>query len=529
MRRRTRTAAVLAALTAGALALGGCSGSAGDEERIWVGVVGGDPMNFGLNAQLAVGSAPRLFSAQILDPLIYMSDDFELSPALAEDWEVSDDGLTLTLHLRSGVEWHDGEPFTAEDVEFNFEEIVPLQAYGSELAERISDVEVVDDDTVEVHLSRPYGPLLENVSQQYMLPKHVYEGTDYVTNPANNAPIGTGPMMYDSYVEGSEVSLIKNPDFWGGDVQVDRAVFTVIPDISARAEALFAGEVDEAVLHPSQQGRVADTEQTKLLKHGMFPESIVMIQNTEREPLTDPAVRKALFAAIDRAAIADTALAGVGVPAKGFIPESLDWAVNKDVDFDRDFVYDVDAINAELDAAGYPRGADGTRFSLSVLYINALHEVVSTVEMVASMLADVGVDVTLDGVGGAAYVDRVYTQGDYDLAFVRTPVGADPSLGIVNWYACNEERQSGRNPTGMCDAEIDAAASAALDTSDRDERGEALRELQSRAAELMFYAPIAWYDGAFPTANTTRWERDDEPQIHAERRPWLTMRPADGG
>src|SRR5690606_4044497 len=80
MRRRTRTATVLAALTAGALALGGCSGSAGDEERIWVGVVGGDPMNFGLNAQLAVGSAPRLFSAQILDPLIYMSDDFELSP-----------------------------------------------------------------------------------------------------------------------------------------------------------------------------------------------------------------------------------------------------------------------------------------------------------------------------------------------------------------------------------------------------------------------------------------------------------------
>src|SRR5690606_35270271 len=129
------------------------------------------------------------------------------------------------------------------------------------------------------------------------------------------------------------------------------------------------------------------------------------------------------------------------------------------------------------------------------------------------------VDVTLDGVGGAAYVDRVYTQGDYDLAFVRTPVGADPSLGIVNWYACNEERQSGRNPTGMCDPEIDAAASAALDTSDREQRGEALRDLQSRAAELMFYAPIAWYDGAFPTANTTRWERDDEPQIHAERRP----------
>lgn len=524
---RTRTAGALAALVAGAIALSGCAASTAPEQPTWVGVVGGDPMNFGLNSQLAVGSAPRLFSAQILDPLIYMSDDFTFSPALAEEWELSDDGLELTLHLRSDVHWHDGEPFTAEDVKFNFDEIVPLQAYGSELAERIAAVEIVDEATVVVRLSSPYGPLLENLSTQYMLPRHVYEGTDYVTNPANNRPVGTGPMMFDDYIEGSQVILAANPDFWGGDVQVERAVYTVIPDISARSEALFAGEVDEAVLHPSQQARVAETEETALLTRGSFPESIVMIQNTENEILADPEVRKAVFAAVDRTAIVETALSGVGEPARGFMPDSLEWALNEDVDFDRDFPRDVDAINAALDASGYPRGADGTRFTLEVLYINALHEVVSSVEMAASMLADIGVDVKLTGVGGAAYVQRVYTQGDYDLAFVRTPVGPDPSLGIVNWYACNEERQSGRNPTGMCDPEIDAAASAALDTSDREQRAEALRAVQARAAELMFYAPIAWYNGAFPTANTGRWDRADEPAIQADRRPWLTMQPAD--
>lgn len=524
--RTTRAAAVLAALTVGALALGGCSGSADDAESQppWVGVVGGDPMNFGLNSQLAVGSAPRLFSAQILDPLIYMSDDFKFSPALAKSWELSDDGLTLTLHLRSGVSWHDGKPFTAEDVKFNFDEIIPLQAYGSELAARISSVDIADENTVVVHLKKPYGPLLENLSTQYMLPKHVYEGTDYVTNPANNHPIGTGPMMFDSYVEGSQVMLAKNPEFWGGDVAVDHAVYTVIPDISARSEALFAGEVDEAVLHPSQQKRVSQADDTKLLTTGSFPESIVAIQNTEHKYLSDAAVRKAVFGAIDRQAIVETALAGVGEPAKGFMPETLDWALNKDVDFDRDFPHDVDAINAALDKAGYPRGADGTRFTLDVVYINALHAVVSSVEMIKSMLADVGIGVKLDGVGGAAYVDRVYTKGDYDLAFVRTPVGPDPSLGIANWYACNKDRQQGRNPTGMCDAELDAAASAAVDTNDRDKRAEAFRTLQDRAEQLMFYAPIAWYNGAFPTVNTSRWERADEPVIQADRRPWLTMR-----
>jgi len=527
--RRSRTGGILlAALMTGALALSGCAGSQEQSERVWVGVVGGDPMNFGLNAQLAVGSAPRLFSAQILEPLIFESDEYQLSPALAESWELSDDGLELTLHLREGVTWHDGEPFTADDVTFNFDEIVPLQAYGAGLAERIAETEAVDESTVVIRLSRPYGPLLENISQQYMLPRHLYEGTDYLTNKANNNPIGTGPMKYDSYISGSQVVLAKNTDYWGGEPTVDKAVFTVIADESARSEALFAGEVDEAVLHPSQQKRVTSTDDTELLTTGWFPEAVTMTFNTETPELADPAVRRAIFAAIDRDAIADTALAGVGVPAQGFVPDTIDWAVDADIDFDEDFPRDVAAINAALDAAGYPRGADGTRFTLKVLYITALHEVVSTVEMVDSMLEEIGIDLQLESVGGAAYVEKLYTQGDFDLAFVRSSLGPDPSLGIVNWYECNPDRGIGRNPTGMCDPQIDAAAAAAVDTGDQEARGEALRDLQARAEELLFYAPIAWYNGAFPTVNTSRWSGMDAPREHAERRPWLTMSPVDG-
>src|SRR5690606_7213853 len=106
---------------------------------------------------------------------------------------------------------------------------------------------------------------------------------------------------------------------------------------SSRSEALFSGEVDEAVLHPSQQKRVSESEDTELLTSGWFPEMVTMMFNTESEYLTDPAVRRAIFAAIDRDAIAETALAGVGVPAHGFVPEAIDWAVNEDVDFAKDF------------------------------------------------------------------------------------------------------------------------------------------------------------------------------------------------
>ena len=522
---RTRRAGLLAALMTGVLALSACAGDAGAEDDVYVQAVGGDPMTLGLNAQFVNAPISQLFSSQILDPLIRISNDHELSPGLAEDWEVGPDGLSLTLKLREGVKWHDGKPFTAEDVKFNFEEIVPLQTFGAMLAKRIESVEIAGASTVVVHLKEPFGPLLETVSQQFMLPKHVYEGTDYVTNEANKKPIGTGPMRFGSYTPGQEVVLVKNPDYWEGEVRVDRAVFTVMADANSRAEALFAGEIDEAVLDPSQQERVAADENTRLLKHGTFAQVVTMMQNTKSPPLSDPAVRAAVFAALDRDAIAKTALSGLGTPANGFFPASPAWAADPGIDFGRDFPRDLDAIGKALDEAGFERGPDGTRFTLKVRYITPLSEVAKTAEMARSMLADVGIGTELVGSSGAVYNEKVYAEGDFDLAFLRTNLGADPSIGITRWYECNEKKTAAANPSGVCDPEIDAAAATALAANDQAKRGEAFRRLQARAKKLMFHTPLAWYDGAYSTISTARWQGHDAPQSPPERKPWLTMTP----
>ena len=528
---RTRRGALLAVLAAGALALSACTAETGGDEPptgepqgVWVRAMNGDPGAVGMNAQLTAGTVPSLLSAQIFDPLIFLSpEDGSLNPGLAESWELSDDGLELSFDLRAGVTWHDGEPFTADDVVFNFEEIVPLQTYGAALAERTESVEATDEDTVVLTLAEPYGPLLETVATQYMLPKHVYEGTDYLLNEANKAPIGTGPMAFESYSTGESLTLVANTEYWGPVSQVATAVYQVIPDPNSRAEALFAGEVDQAILDPGQQGRVADAEDVQLVEHGDYPQMITLTFNGRNPALADAAARRAVFAALDREEMVEVGMSGVGEASTGFFPDSLDWALDPDIDFAADFPRDLDAIEEALDDAGFPRGADGTRFTVKIVYIQTLTEVVASVELAQSMLREVGIESTLIPTTGPAYSEALYTTSDFDLAFSRASIGPDPSLGIATRYICLDQLTSGYNPSDVCDEEIEDAAADALSTTDQAERGAAFQVLQQRAEELMFFAPIAWFDGAFPTIYTGRWDGQDDPREIAERMPWSTM------
>lgn len=529
--KRVRQRGVLAALLVSVLAASACgdSSSQGTAERIYVRSMNGDAMAIaGLNAQVAGGLNTKTFSAQILEPLIFISGGSELSPGLAESWELSDDGLELTLRLREGVTWHDGEPFTAEDVKFNYDEIIPMQVYGAQLFERITSVDIVDERTVVIRLSEAFGPLLETIATQFLIPQHLYEGTDYITNPANKEKIaGTGPMMFSSYTPGQEIVLVKNPNYWGGEVQVDKGVFTQIPDPNSRAEALFSGQIDEAILDPSKAARVSETDNMEILIDGFFPEAQVVSFNAQSEYLKDPEVRRAVFAAMDRHALVETALSGVGSPANGFFPENLDWAVNHDIDFDRDFPHDLDAINRTLEEAGFPRGPDGMRFTLRLQYLTSSPDTALMVELIASQLEEVGIASRLSGDASAVYTENTYRKGDFDLVFVRTSLGGEPSIGITRWYACNERRLESANPSGLCDLGIDAAVDAALVAPGQAARGEAYKALQERARDVMIHAPLVWSITGNPVINTSRWQGLDDPGPLVDRKPWLTMQPVE--
>ncbi|GAA1696458.1 ABC transporter substrate-binding protein [Microbacterium sediminicola] len=516
-----------AAITASAMMLSGCAGGGADTgaEAVYIEAIQDDPVS--MNPAIASSPTVQRLGEAMLDPLVGITSDFVIFPSLAQEWEWSDDARMLTLHLAEGVTWHDGEPFTSADVVFNFEEIMPLQTYAPAMLAVIDSVEATDDHTVVLELNGEYGPFMQTLALQYMLPKHIYEGTDPTTNPANMAPIGTGPMMFDHFSSGEEVVLVKNPNYFRGEVQVDRAVYPIMPDDNTRTLALIAGEIDQAEIPASQQDQIAEHPELVHRTTGYFPQGIILQMNAVSEPLSDVDVRAAVFAAINRDEITEVALKGLGEPAQGFFPPSLSWAVNEDVNFDEDFPGDIDAINAALDGAGYPVGEDGTRFTLDVKYISTLTDTADAAEQIKAMLADVGVGVNLEGVTSAIFIEQIYTESNFDLALLRTTVSADPSLGIARWYVCNPDRMGARNPSGICDAQIDAAAEGALLTIDQDARGDFFKEMQQRSEELIFDAPLAWTNASFPTVNTAKWNGlvDPDPDTASTDINWLTMTP----
>ncbi|WP_460773076.1 ABC transporter substrate-binding protein [Microbacterium sp. GXF7504] len=501
-----------AALGAAAMAVtltacggGGATDAADDGvEHVYVEAISADPT--ALNPQFAGGPIPLRFGFAILGTLVEVNDQYEIMPGLVEEWEFSDDGMTVTLNLREGVQWHDGEPFTAEDVKFNFEEIMPLQTFGKPLSESIASIETPDDTTVILHLASQYGPFLEALSQQAIVPKHVYEGTDYVTNPANMAPIGTGPLMFESFSPGEQVVLVKNPNWWRGDIEVDRAIYPVMTDANARMMALQAGELDAATVDPSQQDQVAASDALELTTRGVFTQMTTLAFNSGVEQLATPELRGLVYAAIDRDAVVDLGLNGLGEPARTVFPDTLAWAQDSSIDFDKLFERDVDEIGKALDAAGYPVGADGTRFTIDVRFISALSDVAAVAEVVKSSLQEVGIGVNLVGTAEPVFMDAVFQQGDFGIMLLRNTVGADPSIGITRWLTCNPNRIPVSNPSGVCDEELDAAAKGALSTLDREQRAEYFHTVQQRAAESVHWLPLAWTNGSNYTVSTARWD-----------------------
>lgn len=375
-------------------------------------------------------------AGKVVEGLLRYDADFNPQPLLATSWEISPDGLTYTFALRQGVKWHDGTDFTAADVKFSLEALKANGPRARITFAAIDSVDTPDDHTVVLHLSRPAPYLLKSLTstESPIVPAHAYPDADLRSSPNNNAPIGTGPFELVEWVQGSHVTLKKNPNYWReGHPYLDQIVIRFVGDASATSNALETGEADVSfnVSLPDVERLGANQALSVLSQRDTYLNNTSVLEfNLENPNLAKPEVRHAIAQAIDRDFIRKWVYYGFSEPVNSTIPAALS-AYYDDSAFN--YPFDVDKANALLDAAGVPRGADGSRFKVKLSFIPGA-AFKQTADYLRSALAKVGIDVEVVEGDLAAFMKRVYTDREFDLNLNGLSLLFDPTAGVQRIY-----------------------------------------------------------------------------------------------
>jgi peptide/nickel transport system substrate-binding protein len=449
---------------------------------------------------LSTGVTDHIVSCKIYDALISLDRNLEPVPMLAESWEISPDGLTVTFNLRDNVRFHDGTPMTSADVKFTFEEIVPDYApqAGPVMQEILESIETPDDTTAIFHLSEPYGPLMQMMGcpDAAIVPRHIFEGQDVLSNPAAlTAPVGTGPFKMGEWVRGQTLTLVRNDDYWNQPLPyLDQIVFRVSPDETARTLAFEGSEVDYIntnMLSSLEWQRLSQLPDVQAQTGTSEPGFVYLPFNVTRPPFDNKLVRQAVMHAIDRQAINDVAFGGLGVVSVSSIPPGIGWANNPDVDLTQLYPYDPARAEQLLDEAGLTRGGDGNRAAVNLVYASTAGALHTTAEIIRENLRAVGIDVELIGVEDQVAEDRVFVNHDFDMSLWDYTTRGDPTLGIERVYATRYVGdRSFQNSSGYSNPEVDELFLTAATRPDMSERAEALFEVQELLADEIPTIPI---------------------------------------
>lgn len=410
----------------------------------------------------------------ILDGKVYESlitgDGPEMKPApqLATSWTESPDGKTYTFQLRHGVKWQDGVPFTSADVKFSIEKAIrPYHSRGDVFFAQLASIDTPDDYTVVFHLKQAVPYFLEAFTSGSapILPKHILEKVDtssraaVVNSSLTAAPIGTGPFRFKAWVKGSYVELERNPDYWGGPSCLDAIVMRSIPDGTARAVALQNGEIDVAPMNS-----ISETDIERISK---MPQFVVTDKGTEglggivwlelnlrQRELADVRVRQALSMALDRQAIVNVIFDGRGVAARGPL-------VSTNPFYDKSLPpleYSLAKANAMLDAAGYKRGPDGTRFAIKQLILPTSEDFTRLSEYVRQQFKRIGVTVTTQSMDYGTWLKTVYSDYNFGITSTSTDNRNDPTMGTESRLTTGGIKKGAtfQNASGYSNPKMDA-------------------------------------------------------------------------
>lgn len=441
----------------------------------------------------------------------YEQGSLELAPALAESWEIANDGKLYTFHLRRGVTFHDGTPFDADAVKFNLERMLdPDHPYHDTgpfplafFYERIQRVEVVDDYTVRLHLDRAYAPLLSNLAYP----------TGAMVSPAavgkhgkefGRHPVGTGPFRFAQWQANRRVVIEANPDYRRGPPALKAVVFRPIGDPLTRVAELMAGGVDLAVELPPDNVTQLRRESGFTVHEAVGPHLWFLILNTREPPFSLERMRQAVNYAIDKRALVEQVLQGSASVAAGPVPAAFDWAYNDEID---PYPYDPDKARALIEEAGY---GDGVKVRFYVTQSGS--GMLAPVQMATAIQADlakVGIEAEIESYEWNTYLGKVNDglAGKADMAEMAWMTNDPDTLLSLALHSDATPDKGGFNSGYYRNPEVDRLIEVARTTSDRVERAVYYRSLQRI---LRLHAPWAfiasWKQNAVTAAGIDGFE-----------------------
>ncbi len=485
-------------------------------------IVAADSEPRNLNPAMVASNGVFFIASKVIEPLAEASFTGAdgLEPRLATAWEGSEDGLSVTFTLREGVTWHDGTPFTSADVAFSALEVwKPLQNLGRLVFANLEAVDTPDELTAVFRFSQPTPfQLIRNAlpAVTAVLPRHLYEGTDIAANPANTQLVGTGPFRFAEYRPGEYYRLERNEDYWGeGQPNLDEIIYRVLPDRAAAASALEAEEIHLAAFSAvplSDLARISQVPGIRVIPEGYeaLTYQLVVEINHRTPQLADLRVRQAIAHAIDRQFVVDTIFLGYAATATGPVPKNAPQFYTPDV---TTYDFDVAAANALLDEAGYPRGANGTRFTLRLLPAPYFNETRQFGDYLRQALAEIGIDAQLVNNDSAAHQQAVYTDHAFDLAVAPPVFRGDPAISTT--ILVKSGTPAGvpfSNQGGYANAELDALIDTANTTVDTAARTELFNQFQKLVtADLPLINVAEWgfitvaRDSVENVASNPRW------------------------
>ncbi len=406
--------------------------------------------------------------AQIYDTLIYMDEEMELHPGLAEDWEEIDD-TTWEFDLREGVEFHNGEELTAYDVKYTFDRMVDPDdpAVAAFLLEQVEETEVVDDYTVRLHLEIPFVPILQHLAHPVtgILNETATEelGEDYGTIDA----IGTGPYEFDDWATGDYIDLVRNDNYWGDEGQVERIRFRAIPEDTVRAIEVETAGVDIAYdISPVDEDRLVEDPEVEVFQYAALGTDYIGF-NVQEEPFDQVEVRRAINYAVDVDPILDTVYEGQGVPAAGPISDMV-WGAHPDLE---PYGYDLERAQELMEEAGYEDGFEAT------FYTNDNPQRIQTAEIVQDQLTELNIDVEVNVLDWGDYLERT-AAGEHDMFMLGwVSVTGDADYGLYSLFHSDYFGDPG-NRTFFGHPELDERLEVGRQNADEDVRLDAYHGAQ---------------------------------------------------